>query len=228
MRKEMAERDKLIVEFSGRRLTREFVEDRFDVALEDELIASPQNSLSTSPNNLDKTQQQGANLSEEPGKSQAAHINLAATPIGEEDEWAEAALKVMVPPLEDFKAAVRSLIDSSDSPEQFETASLALLRSSIIRRKLSRAIAPALSVAFGVGVLDVDEELDADGVAFAEGLSPVMGFAAAIEAVGAKIPVPTARWNELQGSDPVLGLHGRGHHAGRCAHGHSGSGKAQH
>jgi hypothetical protein len=38
-------------------------------------------------------------------------------------------------------------------------------------------------------------------VLFAEGINPQMGFDAAIEAVGAAIPVPTERWDSLRGSD---------------------------
>ncbi len=203
--KEMAERDEKIVLFTGRRIVREQVEERYDVQLEDELIAAPppstlppaQNPL----NDLDKTEQ-GAELSEQPGKSQAAPIHLAATPIGEEDEWAEAALEEMAGTLADFQAAVKATVEQADDEANLDGAFNKLLRSGIIRRRLARAIAPALSVAFGVGVLDVQEELDeGGGVSFAEGLNPVMGFTAAIEAVGAKLPVPTAKWNALQGAD---------------------------
>jgi phage gp29-like protein len=223
--KEMAERDKLVVEFTGRRLTREFVEGRHGVVLEDELIQSGGQNVSSSPADLDSpapAAEADTNLAEQgggdaailPGKSRALNlvphtcqpVNLASTPIGEEAEWAEVALENLKPALSSFTNAMRAIVDRSRSAEEFERSSMQLLTSPIIRREMARAIAPALSVAYGIGQIDVEEELqdgeaEDSGVLFAEGINPVMGFDAAIEAVGSAVPIPTERWDSLQGSD---------------------------
>lgn len=215
--KEMAERDKLVVEFTGRRLTREYVEERHGVELEDELIdgsaiaPSIDSSSSTNDTNLAEG---GGDAEILPGKSQATNlvphicppVDLASTPIGEEVRWGELALNNLLPVLGDFQAAVGALVRVSNSPDDLDERFVNFLGTKIIREKMVRAIAPALSVARGIGQIDVEEELldgeEGDrGVLFAEGLDPVLGFAAAIEAVGAAIPVPTQTWNELQGSD---------------------------
>ena len=199
-----AERDKVLVELSGLRLKREFLEARHEVEFEDEAIAlqpTAQPSEQPAPELSEK------NTVSETGDQVHKHKPTELTEPevsmpGSEDRWSDLAMVELGLSLKSFKERVRAAVQQADTSDQLDGALLTLLQADGIREEMASAIAPALSVAYGEGQLDVEEELGNDAALyFAEGLDPVMGFGAAIEAIGAKIPIGTARWDELKGED---------------------------
>lgn len=210
---EMATRDEKIVSFTGRRLESDFVEERHQVKLGDPIApGQPVTGALGARGDGDSLELAEQDSAEEVASRTIKKLiknpvdlaesgTLERPNFSSEQEWAELAITQMTSTLADLKAAVRSIVERSSSLEELSSAFENLLISSSHAEDLSSAIAPALTVAYGVGLSDIEEEAAENAIALAEGVSPVMGFDAAIDALTAKLPVPTERWGELKGED---------------------------